>query len=122
MAVFQGARLRTTALPAADPVARPRVAGPATVRSSQRVRPMGRVMAAILVATMLGLAYLTQTLGSNATSSEIRALETQRAELTKDLRNQVIQVEYLVDADRIIDEARARDLKKLGDLVVLQAP
>ena len=123
MAVFQGARLRSTALPAADAApGRPRVAAPATVRATPRVRPMGVLMAAIVVTTMLGLVYLTQTLGSNATSSEIRELETDRAELIKDWNRHVITVADLIEGDVIIREARGLGLKKLGKPVVLRAP
>jgi len=123
MAVFQGARLRSTALPAAGVAARsPRVAAPVSVRSTQRVRPMGVLMAAIMAATILGLVYLTQTLGSNATNSEIRRLETQRAELVKDISRQVIIVNDFIEGDVITKRARQLGLKKLGDPVVLRAP
>ena len=122
MAVFQGARLRSAALPTADPVARPRVAAPATVRSTPRVRPMGLLMAGIVAATMLGLVYLTQTLGSNATNSEIRVLDNRRSEITKDIRRQVISVEKATESDVIIKGARKAKLTRLGKVVVLSAP
>ena len=82
MAVYQGTRLRTSAHPAAGTSARrSRSAAPATVSPVPRVRPMGLLMAAIVAATMLGLVYLTQTLGTNATSTEVYQLETERNEL-----------------------------------------
>ena len=123
MAVFQGARLRSTALPTADmAVGRPRSAAPATVRSTPRVRPMGLLMAGIITATMLGLVYLTQTLGSNATSSEIRYLDAQRSELADDLRRQAVLVESFTDPEVVTKAARGLKLRKLGDVVVLPVP
>ncbi len=122
MAVFQGARLRTGALPTAAVVARPRAAAPSTIRANRRARPMGRIMAGIVIATMLGLVYLTQTLGSNATSSEIRSLDHQRGKLTRELHRQAIQVEVLTLADVITKRAGKQGLRKLDGPVVLPAP
>jgi len=79
-------------------------------------------MAAIMAATMLGLVYLTQTLGSNATSSEIRDLAAQREELGQRLRNQAMAVETFADPEEIGLKARKLGLRKLGDPVVLAAP
>ena len=123
MAIYHGARVRTTALPPADVVrARPRVSAPASVQGARRVRPAGLLMAAIVAATMLGLVYLTQTLGSNATNYEIGRLEAHRAELTKELRRQVVVAQDLIDNELIATKARARGLRKLGDAIVLSAP
>ena len=121
MAVFGGTRLRPGVLATADTaVVRP--AAPASVRSSPRVRPMGLLMAGIMAATMLGLVYLTQTLGSNATSSEIRALDAQRLELADDLRRQAVLVGSYTDPERVTKAAKALKLRKLGDALVLPAP
>ncbi|MEA2026042.1 MAG: hypothetical protein U9O18_05065 [Chloroflexota bacterium] len=122
MAVLQGARLRTGALPATAVAVRPRVAAPSTIRANRRARPMGRIMAGIVIATMLGLVYLTQTLGSNATSSEIRSLDRQRVKLTGELHRQAIQVEVLTLADVITKKAGKQGLRKLRAPVVLPAP
>ena len=122
MAVLQGARLRTGALPATAVAVRPRAAAPSTIRANRRARPMGRIMAGIVIATMLGLVYLTQTLGSNATSSEIRSLDRQRAKLTGELHRQAIQVEVLTLADVITKKAGKQGLRELRGSVVLPAP
>ena len=42
---------------------------------------------------MLGLVYLTQTLASNATSSEIGDLADRREDLARQLRNLAVAVE-----------------------------
>ncbi len=80
MAVYQGVRLRTSALPPATPLPRTRAARATTATSTTtpRLRPVGLLMAGILASTMLGLVYLTQTLGANATSEVIGGLRTSR--------------------------------------------
>lgn len=125
MAVMQAARLRSTALPAASskaPAVRARTSATTAVRSATGVRPVGLFMAGILVSTMLGLAYLTQTLGSNATSSEISKLQADRAGLDTDLRRQSIHLMNLTESDAVIDRARAQGLHSLGEPLVLRAP
>ncbi len=122
MAVFQGARLRTAALPergferAARGVVRP-LAG-----ALPRPRPAGVLLAAILAATMLGLVYLTQTLASNATYSEIADLADRREEIGRQLRNQALAVQTWADEAEVSRKARALGLRPLGDVVVLPAP
>ncbi len=123
MAVIQGARLRTDTLPAGHlDGGRSRSAAPATVAPAPRVRPMGLLMAAIVAATMLGLVYLTQTLGSNATTSEIYGLERAKVQLQTEISRHAILVLEASDSDAVRTEARHLKLKKLGDAVVLSAP
>ncbi len=129
MAVFQGVRLPGTALPSARPAARPRLAAaaisrsaPAAVRATPRVRPAGMLMAGILAATMLGLVYLTQTLGANVTSSEIRSLDVQREALGMTIGRQALKAKDLAKADTVISNARRLGLLELDDGIVLSAP
>lgn len=121
MAVLQGARLRTGAMPAARS-APARVAVPAAVPASSRVRPIGLFMAAIVIATLVALAYLTQTLGSNATSAEIRDYQAEQVEAKDEIRRQATLVQLKVDTDDIRTEARRLKLKKLSKPIVLEAP
>lgn len=122
MAVFQAARLQGAAQ-ADYPAARhPRVTSSSRARPAARLRPTGLLLAAILAATMLGLVYLTQTLGSNAVSSEIRDLAAQREELGRLLRNQALAVETYADPEVIGRRAHKLGLITLGDVVVLTAP
>jgi cell division protein FtsL len=79
-------------------------------------------MAGILVSTMLGLAYLTQTLGSGATSSEVRALEATARGLETKLSVLSVQAAKLTAADRVIASARKQGLRKLDAEIVLRAP
>lgn len=122
MAVFQAARLRSAAQADYPAVRRPRIAGASLARPATRLRPTGLLMAAILAGTMLGLVYLTQTLGSNAVSSEIRDLAAQREELGRQLRNQALAVETYADTEEIGRRARKLGMVTLGDVVVLKAP
>lgn len=120
MAVFQGARLRAVALPERDfqpgvrGIGRPVVALP-------RPRPAGLLLAGILAMTMLGLVYLTQTLASNATSSEISDLADSREEIARQLRNQALAIETWADEAEVSRKARELGLRQLGDVVVLPA-
>lgn len=123
MAIYQGTRVRSMALPAA-PAARPRPRVPASgsVGGTARIRPMGIVLAGILAGTMVGMAYLTQTLGSSATSSEIARLETKKADLIKDLNIRAGEVVGLIERDAIEREARGLGFRDLGKAVRLKGP
>ena len=83
---------------------------------------MGLLMAAILGATMLGLVYLTQTLGSNAATSEISDLAAKGNKLGIIWRNQTLTVEIETDAAGITKRARKLGLKPLGEATVFPAP
>lgn len=122
MAVFQGARVRTVALPPSTPAVRRRADIASTVRSASRVGPVGLLLAIILTGTMLGFVYLTQTLGSNAASAELGRLVNQRETLDATLRNQSWAVEESVAPGPIVRRARDLGLVKLGDDVVLSVP
>lgn len=123
MAVYQGARLRTTATHAdAIPARRARAVAPGAVITAPRARPMGVVMAVIVAATILGLVYLTQTLGSNATGTEIFLLEKERGEILNGTRRLQIQALKLTGPDVIVPKAKKRNLKNLGEIHVLTAP
>jgi len=127
MAVFQAARLRSTALPAASarvstPAVRPRGSATAAVRATHGVRPVGLLLAGILIATMLGLAYLTQTLGTNATSSRVDRLQAEKVKLEATLKNQGFQLAGLTEVDLIKASAQKQGFVSLGKPTVLRAP
>jgi hypothetical protein len=63
----------------------PRVAAP-------RIRPAGMVIGLILVATLLGLVYLTQTLRSAAIGVETALLTEQRDALRRELLSQGAEI------------------------------
>lgn len=125
MAVLQAARSRSVALPASTrtaTAARPRTSATTALRSTHGVHPVGLLLAGILVATMLALAYLTQTLGSNATSSQIEVLQAESEVLEGTLMKQSIRVAELIEVDVIKSGARAQGFRSLGEPTVLRAP
>ena len=83
---------------------------------------MGKLMAAIVIGTMLALAYLTQTLGTSATSAEIRALQVQQGEMKQEIVRHATLVLKKVDTDELRTEARRQGLRKLPKAVILKAP
>jgi cell division protein FtsL len=83
---------------------------------------MGMLMAAIVVVTMLGLVYLTPTLGTNATSTEIGRLEAQLEKLDIDIKRNEVQALEMTQAEAIIPQAKKQDLKRLDAPRVLTAP
>lgn len=83
---------------------------------------MGVLMAAVVIATLLGLAYLTQTLGSNATSAEIRWLEGEQRKMETEIRRHQSLVMIKAQDEKIQTEARRLKLTKLPQPVVLEAP
>ena len=123
MAVFQGGRVRTVALPARS-LGRSsvRLAAPALHPSAPRIRPTGLLMAAILAATMFGLVYLTQTLDSNATNLEIRTLASESQSLQSRLLNQRSKIETDANPDAVVRAAKQLGLQPLGAAIVLGAP
>ena len=88
----------------------------------QRVRPTGLLMAAIVAATMLGLVYLTQTLGSHATTAEIAGLEAERSKLQTQITQGSLIVMEASEEDKVRAEAGKLKLRKLGAPLVLRVP
>lgn len=82
---------------------------------------MGVLMAVILVATMVGLVYLTQTLGTNATSSEISNLTDKSNDLRDLVNSHTYAVEVGTDPEKVAKAARKLGLERLGDPVILPA-
>jgi uncharacterized OsmC-like protein len=122
MAVYQGARLRTDVVPAADTPSRRARSSSSVVVAPPRVRPMGLLMAAILGSTIVGMVYLTQTLGTNAASTEIDLLEVQRNQLIQEIKRHEIVALDMTQAEVVVPLARDQKLKHLGEPVVLPAP
>jgi hypothetical protein len=79
-------------------------------------------MGLVLAATLLGFVYLTQTLGSNAASAEILALDGQRVEIGRKLRNQAAAVEFKADPVQVGLRAKKLGLVRLDDVEILSAP
>jgi hypothetical protein len=83
---------------------------------------MGLLMAAIVAATIVGLVYLTQTLGTNAESTEIDRLEVQRNQLIQEIKRHEVVALDMTQAEVVVPRARDQKLKRLGEPLVLPAP
>jgi hypothetical protein len=118
MAVFQGARLRSSGLPVAAERDIRRVLP--TARQA-RLRPASALMGVILAGTMLGLVYLTQTLGSNAATAEIAELRAVQQDLMRRITNQGLAVQFAADPVELERAARRLGLERL-DTLTLSAP
>ena len=121
MAVYQGVRLRSTALPAPRAVERPTRSIDAQALPV-RVRPASVLVATILAATMVGLLYLTQTLASAATSVEIERLSAERAALERQLQTQRVTIQSETARALVEEWAAAHGLVELGRSVTVPAP
>jgi hypothetical protein len=120
MAVFQGARQRTMALPARA-VERGARDVPASTRSA-RPRATTMLLAGVLAATMFGLVYLTQTLGANATSAQIAQLQVSLEKGARKVTSQTTLILTMVDPDDVGRRAKELGLVRLGDTLTLSAP
>ncbi|CAN5859152.1 hypothetical protein BH23CHL8_BH23CHL8_18790 [soil metagenome] len=122
MAVYQGARLPASSIGARRaPAARPQASGREQVVARARVRPASVLLLLILAATLLGFAYLTQTLDSTATGVEVRQLRTQASELQRRIKSQEALVLSEASSGNIRDRAMALGLSERS-VVTIQAP
>ncbi len=83
MAVYEGTRY----YPLARPAALPRRRYAARVRAGRRSNWAGIATAAVLVAFLIGLFYLTQTVRVAATTYDIDTLAAQRDNLTQRIQS-----------------------------------
>jgi hypothetical protein len=104
MAVYEGTRY----YPLARPAALPRRRQAARVRAGRRGNRVGIAMAAILVAFLLGLFYLTQTVRVAATNYDIDALVAQRDHMTQQIQS--LQGDIAQQGAEISVTRRALDL------------
>jgi hypothetical protein len=121
MAIYQGTRLRTTALPERRVGARVRAAARPVVASVPRPRPTALLMAGILAATMVGFTYLTQTLASNATSAELDALQVRLMKMEQTQRSLTYAIETWRDTDVAV-RATKLGLADRPHPLILKAP
>lgn len=118
MTLGHGVRAQVSALPArAALLPRGRVGMPRV--PTRRIRPAGMVIAVILMSTLLGLVYLTQTLRAAATSLEIATLEAQNAELWRELMSQDTVIRGASARPAVLQWALRRGLDDLGRVSVV---
>jgi hypothetical protein len=121
MAVYQGARYRTPPLPfGARPVSQRR-AGPIPVRGRTHVRPVTMVLAAILVAFLLGLVYLTQTLQAGVANYQIDNLMIERRTLQQELQSELGEAAQWGSESQVVEWAQQHGLTRLGNRIRVPA-
>jgi hypothetical protein len=121
MAVYQGARYRTPPLPfGARPVEQRRV-GRIPVRGRTRVRPVTMVLAGILIAFLLGLVYLTQTLQAGVANYQIDNLMIERQQLQRELQSQLGEAAQWGSESQVVEWASQHELTRLGGRIRVPA-
>jgi hypothetical protein len=114
MAVYQAARQQVIAVPR-------RRQG---VRSRARRGPsrVGLILAAILVAFLLGLFYLTQTIGTATAGYDTDRLTSDAAGLSRQLSTQQGQIAAMGSEQSVLQAAQAAGLVDLGASRPLRIP
>ncbi len=121
MAVYQGARYRTPPpVFGARPVAQRRV-GRVPVRGRAHVRPVTIVLAGILVAFLLGLVYLTQTLQAGVANYQIDNLMIERRQLQQELQSEQGEAAQWGSESQVVEWAQQHGLTQLGNRIRVPA-
>jgi hypothetical protein len=133
MAVFQAARARPTATARRDAritslgsrdrsrtFVRPRLLAEATA-AVPRVRPAALLVVGVLLAAMLGFAYLTQTLTSTATAVAIEKLQGEQEQLYRMIETREAIVRSNAATPLVLDRALEAGLTELGKPTVPSA-
>lgn len=108
MAVYQAVRMATIASTL------PRRRQPARRRAARGASRVGLSLAAILVAFLLGLFYLTQTIGAAASSYDIDTLMASRDHLDRQLQSVEGDIARWGAEPAIVTAAQAAGLSQLG--------
>ena len=125
MAVFEGARLRTIALPG-----RPRIVeGPAlgrrrtraAVRAGRRTNRLGFVLTGIVVVFLLAFFWLAQDVRVSATGYDIGRLEVARQRMDARVQDLGSDLNRLGREPAIRKQALDNGLGQLGEPIVLLA-
>lgn len=115
MAVYEGARR------GAPPFALPRRERPVRARAHRGSSRIGLALAAILVAFLLALFYLTQMLGVATLNYDIDALIAQRAAIEQQLRSVEGDIARWGAEPAVVKGAQQAGLDRLGDGVRIPA-
>jgi hypothetical protein len=111
---YQGARAQPIGL-----AARRRVAQPS--RAGRRTHPVGLLMAGVLVALLLGLVYLGQTVQLAATNYEVDQLLLERDDLGRQVQTLEATVARWGSEPLVLDWAQQVGLDALGTRIRVPA-
>jgi hypothetical protein len=126
MTVFQGARIAGNARPFLPP-AHARSTGPrrrrlsAPARARRRTHPVGRLLAAVLVALLIGLIYLAQTVNLAATNYELDEVLGERDALARQVHTLETAMLRWGAEPMILDRAQQAGLESLGARIRIAA-
>ncbi|CAN5760066.1 hypothetical protein BH24CHL5_BH24CHL5_00670 [soil metagenome] len=90
-------------------------------RATRRAHPIGVLMAGVLIAFMLGLIYLAQTISLAATNYEIDQLAAQRDDLYRQVQTIETSVLHWGSEPTVLERAQRLGLDQLPDRVRLPA-
>ncbi|MEA2676167.1 MAG: hypothetical protein QOJ81_308 [Chloroflexota bacterium] len=82
-------------------------------RAGRRVHPVGALLAVILVAFLLGLTYLAQTVQLAATEYQIAQLQVQREDLHRQIQTIETGVLHWGAESTVLDRAQGLGLEQL---------
>jgi hypothetical protein len=99
--------------PGSPPASLPRRRLSRPDRAGRRVNPVGIVLAVILVAFLLGLTYLAQTVQLAATEYQVAQLQAQRDDLHRQLQTIETSVLRWGAESTVIENAQALGLDQL---------
>jgi hypothetical protein len=120
MAIYQGTRLGSVGFPGAPEAEASSRAVRPPVAATPRIRPAVLLVAIILVGTIVGLAYLTQTLGANASNVELGRLASQRDQSQRQLLTQRSMIAARTTDGEIEERATLSGLVDLGDAFIVR--
>lgn len=109
MSATYGVRPWAAAQP--QPMPRRRVSRP--VRAGRRAHPVGSLLAVILVAFLLGLTYLAQTVQLTATEYQISQLQAQRDDLHRQIQTVATNVLRWGAESTVLERAQSLGLDQL---------
>jgi hypothetical protein len=120
MAIYQGTRIRTSSLPMGARVAARRSAR-IPARAHRGLRSISLTLAAIVIAFLLSLVYLTQTLQTAVTRHQIDNLLAERTALQQEQQSQLGAVAQSASEEVVINWAAQHGLDRLGGKVRIPA-
>jgi hypothetical protein len=121
MAIYQGTRNRTPALPMGVRRVAARRSARIPARAHRGIRSIGITLAAILIAFLLSLVYLTQTLQSAVTRHQIDTVLIDRTALEQEQQSQIGAVAQSDSEAVIIHWGDRQGLTRLGTKVRVPA-
>lgn len=91
------------------------------VRRGRRIHPVGAVMAGVVLAFLLGLIYLGQTVNLGATNYQYEQLIKQREDLQRQVKTAEAGINRYAAEQWVLDRAQGAGLAPLGAKLLISA-